>query len=1088
MKTYLAGRLLPAMIFLCTLNNANAQADLNTEFASRMNYVFGQMEKSRVPTGLLLDYAMEFADLRSYNGVLADSNKTNAGLLKDIYSTVVMSGIHTNAGGFHHPDYVDSLWQTHRQPGIITLSGLYYRYSRFRDDALSSGLVTVSNDQIYDKYYRGNWINPYQTEVVFAMSPPLHRYNRRNMQVRLPSGLWSTNSTSDVSTIEVNFNDGIGYQTVRQNTLYNVNYRDSGTKTWVFRLNLNNGTSLYSHTEMYIEQGSSDSASRNSVARFLRPGGAIALTADQPWNGQFGQGHITVDYANPPDATGRFRLVRPLIVAEGFDPGHLLRPEQESGFTDFSSFLEQIRGSGSVQLRNLLQSPVQQYDIIYVDWDRGSDFLQRNALLLERVIRWVNDEKLADGSTQQNVVLGQSMGGVISRWALRDMEIRGLNHQTRLFISWDAPQQGAYIPVSYQHMARHGSSVFLSTGIPIVLFEYNNIIRPYINLNIQVINGIRGMFGGTPWDEIGSLPSNSQILAGLNLMDVPAARQMLISRINMGGSINNNLHNDWQNELRALGYPVQPRNVAVSNGSECAFDQGFQPGADLLSYDGKASTRVLADFIGQLALPVAGYVLFRPQFMLGILPGRNDMFFEFNCKAQPVNGSGQIYRGKITYRKKVLWLININTTITDRTRYADASVLPLDGAPGGMYDTEQNLSSSEFRNWAIKYNISASSIPHFNFVPVPSALDIGSGNTPLNIADYNARYVGGTPPAPPLNSPFANFTTAFGPVAISNGQVNNNEHHIQISPRNGNLIAEELNGNPNARTNCVAFCAGGQIQGVPTICTQETYTAPLADLATTTYNWTITNNASLATWTTAANTISITRNPGANGVITLRVTITGFCGNVTLTRTVNVGGVAEGSYNYTSNSSVGTSGLGSVSSHFLGAGQSMNFNVSITNTNLANITWTNSGFPVTFTPSGAGLSFSMSAATGAYASRTTTFTASGTSPCGPYSQSYSFTIVTAPWLRFNIITSPNPAKDIVTVKLENEAEEMQHLSADATVIFKLYDFNNPGLARQWKYKNDRKIYYLNIKGLHKGQYVLEVTKDKYRESKQLIIE
>lgn len=157
-------------------------------------------------------------------------------------------------------------------------------------------------------------------------------------------------------------------------------------------------------------------------ARFLRPGGPIPLVADNPFNGQLGQGWITVDYANPA-VNGVFRLVRPLIVVEGFDPGHLFTPENQFGFSDFFTFTTLVERSGS-NLINQLQGNTQQYDIIYVDWANGTDFLQRNALLLERVIRWVNEQKAIDGSTQPNVVLGQSMGGVISRWALRDMENR----------------------------------------------------------------------------------------------------------------------------------------------------------------------------------------------------------------------------------------------------------------------------------------------------------------------------------------------------------------------------------------------------------------------------------------------------------------------------------------------------------------------------------------------------------------------------------------------------------------------------------------------------------------------------------------
>ncbi|MGQ0738420.1 MAG: hypothetical protein ACT4OJ_05110 [Bacteroidota bacterium] len=890
-------RLCLPFVGLTIVSAAIAQADVNTEFSNRMNYVFGLLDKSKVPTGLLLDYAMEFADLKSYNGVLTDSNKTNAGLLKDIYSTLLMSGIHTNAGTFYHPDYADSLWWVQRQPGIITLSGLYYNYSRFRDDAVSAGLITVNNERFIDRYIDEDWLNPYQEETVFAVSPPLHVYSGRNLQVKLPSELWFTNNAAAVSSVAVDFNDGAGYRTIQQNQLINISYADTGIKVWTFRLSLTSGTQLYSHTEMRIEPEPNGYSGGGN--RFLRPGGPIFLTADEAWNGQTAQGWITVDYANPPDATGRHRLVRPLIVAEGFDPGHLLTPEQQFGFTNFKFFLQQLADpNASPQLLNLLQSTNQQYDIIYVDWAKGTDFLQRNALLLERVIRWVNEEKVLDGTNEPNVVLGQSMGGVIARWALRDMENKSLNHQTRLFISWDGPQLGANIPTTFQHLARHGNSVYLTSNGPAIVFGYNNIIRPFTNATIFLVNGIRSLFNGTPWNEIGSLPSNSQILAGLNLMDVPAARQMLISRINLNGVINNNLHDDWQTELRNLGYPQQSRNIAVSNGSECAIAQGFQPFSTLLYFNGKANTRIITDFLGMAGLPIAGFILLKPQFLLGILPGRNEFFFDFYCKAQPSSGSGQIYKGKIDYRKKILWLVNVNTTLTDRNRYADASVLPIDGSPGGLYDSEVNLTSQSFSNWAIKYNIIANSIPHFNFVPTPSALDIGGGNFPLGIENYNARYVGGNPPAAPLNSQFVNFTTAFNQIIMSNGQINNNENHIQISPRNGNFAAEELNGNINFRTNCEVFCGNGVITGNTTICVSQVLTAPFGNGIT--YNWSV-SNPLLFTLSPSGNTVLVTRNGTAVGQATLTVNISGVCGNTTLSTTITAGTLTPGPITWTWN-------------------------------------------------------------------------------------------------------------------------------------------------------------------------------------------
>lgn len=1034
-----------------------------------------------MPNGLLLDYAMEFADLKSYNGVLTDSNKVNARLFKDIYTTVLMSGIHTNAGTFYHPDYFDSLWQVQRQPGIITLSGLYYNYARLRDDAVTANLITVTNDQFIDKYVNSVWQNPYQTQTVFAMSPPLHAYSGKSFNVVLPSNLWLTNNTTAVSSIAADFNDGTGYRTLTMGQQLTISYADTGTKAWTFKLILTNNSVLYSQTEMKIQsEPNAYSSGGCSGCRFPRPGGPVFLTADQTYFNQAGQGWITVDYAN-----ADLKLHRPLIVVEGFDPGHLLQPELQFGYSNFRSFIDAVAGSNS--LTNLLQSSNQQYDIIYVDWAKGTDFLQRNALLLERVIRWVNEQKAIDGSIEPNVVLGQSMGGVISRWALRDMENKNLNHQARLFISYDGPQLGANIPTSFQHLARHGNSIYITSNGPAIVFGYNNIIRPFVNAGIFVTNGIRGLFNGTPWNEIGSLPSNSQILAGLNLMDVPAARQMLMNRINLNGVINNNLHNDWQTELRNLGFPQQSRNIAVSNGSECGVSQGFQPYATLMSYNGKANTRVLTDFLGQVGIPFAGIVLFKPQFLLGILPGRNEFFFDFYAKAQPNGGTSQIYKGKIDYRKKVLYLVNVNTTITNRDRYADPSVLAIDGSPGGMYDTELNLQSSVFQNWAIKYNIIANSMPQFNFVPTPSALDIGGGNTALTLTDYNASYVGANPPPAPLNTSFANFTTAFNQVFISNGSINNNENHIQIATRNGNFVAEELNGNAGVRTNCSTFCTNGAIIGNTIICTSQTLTAPFGIGAT--YNWTV-SNTSIVTLTPNGNSVLVTRNSNANGQAILTVNISGACGNTTLTIPIIVG-------------------KGANSIVFNNCTINCNPNGPYLYTNIApvpgatNCNWyykdmSNANNPFVFmedAPFGTDWPLRRG-------NRNYTIRAEVINPCGTL---IGDRVVFAPPCTgggLRVIASPNPTTGNINLAFSEQSDvssisktagqdllPIRSFKSTGKTIVSLFELNNNLLVRQWTQNEiTSKILNYNIAGLRKGLYVLQVDRDNKTATTKIIVE
>jgi len=55
-KLYYAAALLAALLF-AALNRASAQTQTDTTFVKQMNYIFANVDKSKVPHGILRDYA-----------------------------------------------------------------------------------------------------------------------------------------------------------------------------------------------------------------------------------------------------------------------------------------------------------------------------------------------------------------------------------------------------------------------------------------------------------------------------------------------------------------------------------------------------------------------------------------------------------------------------------------------------------------------------------------------------------------------------------------------------------------------------------------------------------------------------------------------------------------------------------------------------------------------------------------------------------------------------------------------------------------------------------------------------------------------
>lgn len=864
-------KLLLAGAFMCCLLQFNvllAQKEVDTTFNTRMNYVFGRLEKNRVPYGFLRDYAFEFTNLIAFDGVsLVDSNYVTNSILGDIYNTLIASRIHTNATGLISPAVWDSLWFIQRQNGIITLSGAFFNYARFADDAVSGGRLTTSNDQFVDSYVNGVWQNPYTTRKLLAIAPSTDYYEGQNLKVILPSNLWFTNSGSAVSSISIDMSDGLGYRALPVGQAVSVNYSSIGRKEWKFRLSLTNGTYLYSHTSVYIKADPYNGYDPNVITA-SRTGASDHETlpfTGKPYQGTAASGWITIDYANSDKI-----LRRPLIVAEGFDPGHILHPERWFGSSNMGDFITNVaKSGGSTILQNLLLAPNQQYDIIYVDWKIGTDQIQRNAYLLQTIINWVNANKEPlNGVIQPNVIIGQSMGSLVTRWALKDMENYGVSHQTRLFISYDGPQQGANVPLGYQYMYRHARSLYVRAGA-----------APFVELVQLIRNRV------SPYQ-------------ALNISNTIAARQMLINWVNDNSQIDNSVHNSWQAEISGSGYPAKEgiRVVAVSNGSECAVTQPYSPGSTLLSYNGRATTRFLSDMLLSYTVLGADASLFlafatgKPQFLLGFLPGRNEINFQFTANAQPNQSTSLLYRGYVSYKKTWLWLIPIQLTLTNKSFYANATTLPYDYYPGGQIEDPLDLQSTTVKNWLIKYNVTASHIRTFSFVPVTSALDIGGGQVALTNSDYLSKYVGATPPPGPKNTPFRNFITAFNANSLIN-----NEGHLDINQRNGDWVANELNGGQPA-ANCSFICSNNMIiTGGSSICTSPViYTlnnAPIGSGISITWTPSVSGLVNIAPSSDGTKATVTRSGTGQTGPLTLTATITSSsCGSVAInSSTVQVG-------------------------------------------------------------------------------------------------------------------------------------------------------------------------------------------------------
>lgn len=870
-------------------------ATIDTNYRTYVNQLFGQLEANRVNTGLLVDYALDFTEPKIYNGtVLHDSTCIEPGIFSELYKTIFSGKFNTNTGALRHPTIHDSLWHIARQREVITLSGLLFKYNAIKPDANTTGKMQVVNGQLKDVYTNGVWQNPYDEFRTIAISPSIITYNLTYCSVILPSNLWLGNMNSEIVSIQFDAGDGVGYRNLQFDVPLFLNYADTGWKHWIFKLTLTNSQQLYFHSKVYFNNTSNLAGSGGITSLGGTINNKATVTATESYLGVYGKADIIISYRNSNDPVIR----KPLIVAEGFDPGHITKPEEPEGSATFERFVYKIDNSGSNNLRNLLLSDPtiandpSEYDIIYINWRNGTDYLQRNELVLEEVIRWVNQRKQSlNGVRQPNVVIGNSMGGVIARMALGRMDRAGgyLAHETRLYVSIDAPHQGANMPLGYQAAARNAAASYIALG--------------------PVIVG--------PIEYVMMLLNKSSPLEMGFLADQPAAKQLLIKRIDFFYNQANGVHQAFMNELRTQwAYPVNIRSVAISNGSECAIDQEFPPGANLIYHYRSTKTRFIGDII--LMAAGAGVAALTQSPFPAIpfsIPGTSKFELTLDIKALANGGGNRVYYGNVKITKKVAWLVPVSINLINKSYFAPVGLLPFDSYPGSLYEVamkdQPGLASQD---WMFTYDNTFIIQRRFAFIHTTSALDIGGGNTPITNTEYNARYIGAAPPVAPFTTPFQNFTTAYNspPITIIGFKnpyqfiSNGSEPHVGFYKRSSDWLAKELDAIIPNTTNCSFMCSNNNstITGAATLCgTPQVYTLTNPP-AGATITWSSSPIGIVAIAPPASGT-QVTVTKLLSGNFTLKASITGSgCGTLDINSpSYRAGGYSSSDYPITGTSS-----------------------------------------------------------------------------------------------------------------------------------------------------------------------------------------
>ncbi|MDA9284438.1 peptidylprolyl isomerase [Flavobacteriaceae bacterium] len=286
-------------------------------------------------------------------------------------------------------------------------------------------------------------------------------------------------------------------------------------------------------------------------------------------------------------------LTKPIIIIDGFDPGDKRKildadtNQDPDKHRSINEMMEYIDDNGNP--RKLIEElNTKGYDVVIVNHpiytssegieiDGGADYIERNALTHVTLYQHINQLLEQNNSEQQLIIVGPSMGGQISRYALAYMEANNIEHNTRLWVSIDSPHLGANIPIGLQTLVRQ-------------VMSDNALAQDFVN------------------NHLGSAAAKQQLIEQLGGWNTSNVHQELLNgrTISQGFSQTRGhpfyiqyYDNLFTNGLTGSnGYPQNTRSVALVNGSL----QGVK------NFDSPSAQNV-GSFVddGQIALNVRAY-------------------------------------------------------------------------------------------------------------------------------------------------------------------------------------------------------------------------------------------------------------------------------------------------------------------------------------------------------------------------------------------------------------------------------------------------------------------------------------------------
>lgn len=762
-------KLLQLLLTFCVVLSTTAQ---NLKAETSIDSMLIGIDKTTFTTNILYDRVTSFTDLQNYN-----SDKTK-----------------NKSNRVHFEQVLHELYKASNKNTIIDYKELRKRYAPEKPyNQVDIGVIHSSfNTLNYDPYDKETkalrLVDSKFEHVVDSLPPflehevlvcaPLRQYAMGNsITYKFSSDfLFDLGLRKSVKQLTVDFDTNTTYTLVTNGntkpTAIAINYATSGYKTLTFKATYTDGSSRTTYGKLHVKLPEQSQTLRNdplieSVNNYVS---TIPFQGYDETSPIFGELKYRVFYHINNGNTQR-NLLKPIIIIDGFDPEDKRKiqdsdsPLPADDHTSIEDFMRYFVQGNPEPISLIEELRLIGYDVILVNqptftrgtktFDGGADYIERNALNHVSLYQDLNATLLANNSSEELVIVGPSMGGQISRYALAYMEKNNIPHNTRLWVSVDSPHLGANIPVGLQALLNQvkGDNTAAQD------FVENQLNSPAAKQ--QLIE----QYNGTNGDQLNA-----------NYLDGKTASQGFSS--SRGHPFYTQFYNNMFNNglTNSDGYPQNSRKISIVNGSLSASKAFVNP------FSGQQESYSNNSEIG---LNIRGFqtVFWFPVHVASL-----------EAYSLPKFGSNsKVSRFKKGFSDNSLYATNINSRgnmdnipggwFTSFNEFADAAngsdpvpwpdpfwswdTISLDGILGIISDLVGGAEMTVYNNKHVS-----------SFIPTVSALGLKNPN--FNWSQKLDRNLVCSNEIP--------FDSYFGPK--------NNEQHTSFTETSVNWLLEELAGNP----------------------------------------------------------------------------------------------------------------------------------------------------------------------------------------------------------------------------------------------------------------------------------------------------